>query len=1013
MAKVSFRFPESAAETLDRMRHLGVSTDLAQSLLADLAARLQANPTPDRGFQWFVDFVSVARNPQSLLHLLQQESALFGGLLTLATASDWLAQALVDDPDTLDLIRLTDGRPVERNVLIEEICNEASAADSLARARNVLIRHRQREVIRIAYGDLVHGVPVERTCEQLAFLADAILAAALKVGRRLAALKRPEPFAAGDNTPRLAAIALAAHGGLELDYGSQIELLIVADCSAAGMADVATMREAVRHWVETTRSILVGGGNDTVIYEPNLRLNRTNNGNSLFDADELAKSLDRSGRTWQRQALVKARYAAGDEELAASWIRRFEPWVYRRYLGTADQEGIRAVKRKLRRGVHAAERSDSEATEVPKQASREIESVTQFLQFLNGTDLSSLRIGSTFRAIEALEQAGCLTMGERTLLSEHYAALRRIGHRLQLATLNAAETPTATQWELAAYTMNLLTASGSPDAQSLRDNVIQRRRVCERVVDHLVNDVFPESEAIPLETEMILDPDVNSQVVDETLQQYGIRDAAIAHRHLMAMATEPIRFLSDRRARHFLAGIAPKLLEEIAATPDPDATLERLAVVSDSLGGKAALWELLQSTPPTLRLCVRLCAASPYLTGILIDNPGMLDELIDSLILDRLPTTNHLEENSLELCRFAEDLDPILHSFKNSAHLRIGVRDLLGRDSICDTHKALADTAESCLRRIAESEWEHTVNRYGDPGDSDGNACFLTMVALGKLGGREPNYHSDLDVLFLYDGEGHTKPRAGGRREGTNNAHFFNELVQRINKRVSHYGPGGRLFDLEGGIRFSPQRHALAVPISQFADHFRQPSCPLWQRLALVNARVIFGPEDSRKQVKQALANALLAPVWQAPLAGQAAELRMQLQQGASNENIKRGFGGTLDVETLVQVLLLRHASELDGNLGVGTLEGLELLRLQGWLSVERAQHLAASYKYLRGVESNLRLMNLPARHDLPVAPDQLRWLAYAMRESHASVVSQKCNAYREVNRQIFSSVIEELKSAT
>ena len=115
------------------------------------------------------------------------------------------------------------------------------------------------------------------------------------------------------------------------------------------------------------------------------------------------------------------------------------------------------------------------------------------------------------------------------------------------------------------------------------------------------------------------------------LGKYGFHDVKGAYRNLMALGEEKIRFLSTRRCRHFLAAIAPQLLQAIAATPDPDSTLVNLDKVSDSLGGKGVLWELFSFNPPSLRLYVELCAYSPYLSGILTSNPGMIDGLMDSL----------------------------------------------------------------------------------------------------------------------------------------------------------------------------------------------------------------------------------------------------------------------------------------------------------------------------------------------------------------------------------------------
>ena len=157
-------------------------------------------------------------------------------------------------------------------------------------------------------------------------------------------------------------------------------------------------------------------------------------------------------------------------------------------------------------------------------------------------------------------------------------------------------------------------------------------------------------------------------------------------------------FLSTRRCRHFLASIAPSLLRALAETPDPDMALVNLEKVTASLGAKAVLWELFSFNPPSLKLYVELCAWSQFLSEILINNPGMIDELLDSLVLNQPRTAAELRAELTDLCRGADDLEPILHSFQDKELLRIGVRDILGKDTIQETTAALSDLAETILQ---------------------------------------------------------------------------------------------------------------------------------------------------------------------------------------------------------------------------------------------------------------------------------------------------------------------------
>ena len=177
-------------------------------------------------------------------------------------------------------------------------------------------------------------------------------------------------------------------------------------------------------------------------------------------------------------------------------------------------------------------------------------------------------------------------------------------------------------------------------------------------------------------------------------------------------------------------------------------------------------------------------------------------------------------------------------------HLTIGVRDILGKETLESLHQALSDTAEACLRRLCEFEQEHLAAQYGDPVDENGEPSQLLMLALGKLGGREPNYHSDLDVVFLYSGNGQTQRRVGGPSKTTNNQHFFNIVAQHVHEKVNRIDSGGKLYDLDGRLRPTGNEGVLAVSIETFMKRFRQGIAPLWQRMAICKARSISGSAD-------------------------------------------------------------------------------------------------------------------------------------------------------------------------
>ena len=243
-----------------------------------------------------------------------------------------------------------------------------------------------------------------------------------------------------------------------------------------------------------------------------------------------------------------------------------------------------------------------------------------------------------------------------------------------------------------------------------------------------------------------------------------------------------------------------------------------------------------------------------------------------------------LEQTLAELSQGAEDLDPILHSFKNAQHLRVGVRDVLGKDDVRSTHAALADVAEACLKQIAASEYAKLVEKFGEPtilipsesepptagavqqwqrfADREGDACEPVVLALGKLGGREPNYHSDLDLIFLYEAGGNTLGRQRGSHGSTTNGHFFSELGQRVIRMMSHLGPHGRLYEVDARLRPTGKSGLLAVPIDAFARYFSEGRGQLWERQALCKARVVLGAPAAAEYAMQAVADAAFGPAW-------------------------------------------------------------------------------------------------------------------------------------------------------
>jgi glutamate-ammonia-ligase adenylyltransferase len=390
----------------------------------------------------------------------------------------------------------------------------------------------------------------------------------------------------------------------------------------------------------------------------------------------------------------------------------------------------------------------------------------------------------------------------------------------------------------------------------------------------------------------------------------------------------------------------------------------------------------------------------------------MIDELMDSLVLNKLPSLESLREMLAELCRAAEDIEPILHSFKNTGQLNVGVRDLLNKEELPATTGALSDIAQVCLEQIAFQEQRRLVEKRGQPtigsGPRAGEPCELIILALGKLGGRELNYHSDLDIIFLYEGDGSTVPTRRSRRNGetTTNQHFFSELATRIIKVASQLGPFGRLYEIDPRLRPTGRSGVLATSLVELDRYFTSGGGQLWERQALCKARVVYGSPRAAEATMQTVWRCAFGRPWDAADTQAIRQMRARLEEASSPGNLKRGPGGIVDLEFIVQMLQLKHGDRNPAVRVANTLQAIHALRQAGLLSNEDAGFLSESYRLLRTVEGRLRLMNTTARDDLPGSPQELEKLARQVGYADSQIFLAQVNARLRQNRQYFDQII-------
>ena len=461
-----------------------------------------------------------------------------------------------------------------------------------------------------------------------------------------------------------------------------------------------------------------------------------------------------------------------------------------------------------------------------------------------------------------------------------------------------------------------------------------------------------------------------------------------AQQMLGECAQEQITALSSRNCRYHFSRIVDSLVKRVGKTPSPDLTLRNIVATGKSLGGKGVLWELFASHALLMDLYIRLCGTSPYLVQILLSNPGMIDDLLDSLMLERIPDYQGFESALGALCKGTQQIESVVLSFRNAMHLAIGVRDILGRENITEIHRALADVHEVCLRSLVSQAYRTVAALHTPPRNPDGTPVEYAVMLIGKLASREPNYHSDVSMLILYDSS------------VASHGVFFQQVAQKLISMANRVTRFGRLFELKAWQPMGPQGSPMAWNPELLMQAIERSDLPIEQRMNLYTARVI-GESAYAERTESAFERFLQGKEWSKQHAFALVEYRRGLELSASPENIKRGWGGTLDVEVLVHAFYAKHLHKPKYPWLRGTVERLEALRKSGVISPQVALVLRDAYHFLRSVESGLRLMNTKLRHDLPKDPLELSKLAYVLQLPDREQLIESCEHYRRTVQDV------------
>ena len=815
-------------------------------------------------------------------------------------------------------------------------------------------------LVRIAAGDLPADPDRDsfvRTGRALADLGDACVA------RVLDEAAPDMPFAV---------VAMGKYGGRELNYASDIDVLFVYD----GNDHEGPERSA--------RAVMEKLNGPPTVFRTDADLRPQGRDGPLARSLESFRAYwQRWAEVWEFQALIKSRFAAGDRGVGERFAELAEPFVWPEELAPDAVEQVRALKARAeqeitRRGL------GSRQVKLGPGGIRDVEFAVQLLQLVHGRHRPELRSPNTLDALGVLGAEGFVAEDDAAELADAYVFLRHVEHRLQLARGRQTHTlPKAVRdrEHLARGLGFRDTAHASAldafeEAWKRRTAVV--RGIHERLFYRPLLEAFARAPAVGVT--------LTEDEARERLAALGFDRPPRVQDAILALVQ------GSSRSAKVMRAMLPGLLQWLAETPDPDAGMLRLRDLSPSLEGLPHLLARLRDEPPVAELLCRALGTGPVIAGLLEREPGLVDAFEPGTASEDREALVH---EAVAVCARASSSQSAITSlrrFKEAHFVRLAAQDLAAGDdpaAFVRGANELSHLADACLEATLELARAEQDERTGGPPPGG-----FAIVGMGRLGGRELSYPSDLDVIFVYE-------REAKCADGSEAHRYHTAVAERVMDALGDTPP---IFKVDAELRPEGRKGALARSLEGCHQYYERWA-DLWEFQALLRARHAAGDEA----VTARLLADVAPKVWPERLSDDDVQQTRRMKARIERERVKAredprfqlklGTGGLADVEFTVQLLQMGHGHAAPEVRTPNTLEALEALGAAGHVERSDLEWLRDAYLFLNRTRNHLYLLRGLQTDSLPTRDEELERLARSLGYGRRSR-SRLVETYRRVTRR-------------
>jgi glutamate-ammonia-ligase adenylyltransferase len=949
-------------------------------------------------------------------------------LAALFSGSHAMSTLLVSHPEWVELLapehlkfpRRKQGLQYEVNSWLAPLLESRNFATAFTRIREF----KQRQMMRIAARDLAHPGDLPEIISEISDVADVCLNSVWEICRRHLVERHGTPYHQDPERrwhPTAGCVfGMGKLGGQELNYSSDVDVLFVYSDEGAVFkepplppsksgkrvrkasstrAPQPTLKnhQFFNRLAESFIAEIARMAPEGMLYRIDLRLRPEG------EIGPLSRSLSsyenyyaQWGQTWERMMLIKARCVAGDEALAAEFLEMIQPFRYPRSINEGVLREVAAMKDRIENEVVKADALERNV-KLGRGGIREIEFVVQALQLLHAGRQPFLQGAQTLPGLDKLAQYELLVRDDSRLLANAYCFLRNVEHRLQMEDNRQTHTIPANHDAQA----RLASLMGFRSLKEFEDSRKTHTNNTRRIFDKVLKGEVPE---VAIQWPFPRHFERADAKWKKILAEHAFKDTDKAYRVLREFVEGPGYVHVSERTKELAFNLLPRFFAlcpdgdskvqspkpKVVQEPplsDPDRVITRLDSFIAAYGARATLFELWNSNAAIFELLVKLFDRSEFLAELAIRTPDLVDDLVTS---GRLRQRKTADETLSDLRHGRGDRDQFLwlRSYHQAELMRIGLRDILRLADFEQYLVELSALADACLRYALEVVMRK--NKLKTPP--------FVIIGLGKLGGSEIDYGSDLDIIFVADSK--TKNPAGLAR-------FAIQVMELVSSRTEQ----GLTFHTDARLRPDGEKGLLVNTLKAYEEYYRQRAA-LWEIQSLTRTRPIAGNLELGAQFQKLAGTLTNFSRPSKPLTAFSSDwkrkihqMRMRIEKertprGKDELAIKTGSGGLMDAEFIAQSLCLKHGWQ-----EANTLRALE--RGHGAKMLHKAEELIRNYRQLRRVEGILRRWSYEGETVLPDDPAPNYRVSVRCGFASPEAFRKAIAGWRKSIREIYSKVFE------